>query len=238
MVEATKTYVIPFSFKKVFTPEECTALERTFKAYDKDKSGSIDAKEFKQVCKDLGHGDVTEDQLKSLFAKADKDMDGTIDWEEYLTMMQGVFQKNQAAFGQVMQTASGAGAQVQGAIGTHTYLLEEKSVFSRTINKLFKDDPDLADRLPIDPESDDLFHAMSDGLILIKLLNEVEEGRVDMRTVNKGSGLNIFKIRENLQQALTACAGMIKLVGIGADSFLDKVPHLILGVCYQTCRLI
>lgn len=31
---------------------------------------------------------------------------------------------------------------------------------------------------------------------------------------------------------------MIKLVGIGADSFLDKVPHLILGVCYQTCRLI
>lgn len=103
---------------------------------------------------------------------------------------------------------------------------------------MFKDDPDLADRLPIDPESDDLFHAMSDGLILIKLLNEVEEGRVDMRTVNKGSSLSIFKIRENLQQALTACAGMIKLVGIGADSFLDKVPHCILGVCYQTCRLI
>lgn len=71
-------------------------------------------------------------------------------------------------------------------------------MFSRTINKLFKDDPDLADRLPIDPESDDLFHAMSDGLILIKLLNEVEEGRVDMRTVNKGASLSIFKIRENL----------------------------------------
>lgn len=153
-------------------------------------------------------------------------------------MMQGVFQKDQGSFGKVLQTASGAGAQVQGASGTHTYLLEEKSVFSRTINKLFKDDPDLADRLPIDPESDDLFHAMSDGLILIKLLNEVEEGRVDMRTVNKGASLSIFKIRENLQQALTACAGMIKLVGIGADSFLDKVPHLILGVCYQTCRLI
>lgn len=79
---------------------------------------------------------------------------------------------------------------------------------------------------------------MSDGLVLIKLLNCVEEGRVDMRTVNRGTNLSIFKIRENLQQGLTACSGMIKLVGIGADSFLDKTPHLILSVCYQVCRLI
>lgn len=55
---------------------------------------------------------------------------------------------------------------------------------------------------------------------------------MDMRTVNKGASLSIFKIRENLQQALTACSGMIKLVGVGADSFLDKVPHIILSVCY------
>jgi Ca2+-binding EF-hand superfamily protein len=102
MVEATKSYTIPFAFKKVFSPEECTSLERTFKAYDKDKSGSINAKEFKQVCKDLGHGDVTEELLKSLFEKADKNNDSVIDWEEYLTMMLSVFQKNQAAFGQVL----------------------------------------------------------------------------------------------------------------------------------------
>jgi plastin-1 len=31
---------------------------------------------------------------------------------------------------------------------------------------------------------------------------------------------------------------MIKLVGIGADSFLDKTPHLILAVLWQVCRLI
>lgn len=31
---------------------------------------------------------------------------------------------------------------------------------------------------------------------------------------------------------------MIKLVGIGADNFLDKTPHLILSVMYQVCRLI
>ena len=31
---------------------------------------------------------------------------------------------------------------------------------------------------------------------------------------------------------------MIKLVGIGADSFLDKTPHFILAVLWQVCRLI
>lgn len=238
MVEASKDLVVPFAFKKVFNPEECTALVRTFKTYDKDKSGTIDAKEFKQVCKDLGRGDVSQEKIDELFKQADKNKDSVIDWEEYLSMMQSVYEKNKTSFGSLTQTGAGAGAKVEGFFGSHTYLLEERSVFSRTINKLFKEDPDLADRLPIDPESDDLFHVMSDGLVLIKLLNQVEEGRVDMRTVNKGASLSIFKIRENLQQALTACSGMIKLVGVGADSFLDKVPHIILSVCYQVCRLI
>lgn len=238
MVEASKDFVVPFAFKKVFSPEECTALVRAFKAYDVDKSGNISASEFKKACKDLGHSDVSDAQLLELFKKVDKNNDSTIDWEEFLDMMQTVQNKGKAEFGKVLQTAAGAGAKVEGAVGTHTYLLEERSVFSRTINKLFKDDADLSDRLPIDPDSDDLFHVMSDGLVLIKLLNQVEEGRVDMRTVNRGSSLNIYKIRENLQQALTACSGMIKLVGIGADSFLDKTPHLILAVLWQVCRLI
>ncbi len=37
---------------------------------------------------------------------------------------------------------------------------------------------------------------------------------------------------------MTTCQGMIKLVGIVADSFLDKTPHLILAVLWQICRLI
>jgi hypothetical protein len=31
---------------------------------------------------------------------------------------------------------------------------------------------------------------------------------------------------------------MVKLVGIGADAFLEKIPHLLLGVIWQVCRLI
>ena len=111
-------------------------------------------------------------------------------------------------------------------------------MFARKINKTLAEDEELSDRLPVDPDNDDIFHIMSDGLVLIKLINTIEPGRVDMRAVNKGKSLNIYKIRENLSLAITACQGMIKLIGIGQDTFLDKTPHLILGVLWQVCRLI
>ncbi len=91
MVESTQEFVVPFAFKKVFSPEECTSLVRTFKSYDRNKSGDIDAKEFRQVCKDLGHGDITDDKIEELFKRVDKNSDGVINWEEFLTMMMSVF---------------------------------------------------------------------------------------------------------------------------------------------------
>ena len=36
-------------------------LQQVFKHYDVNKDGSMDAKEFKQVCTDLGKRDITDD---------------------------------------------------------------------------------------------------------------------------------------------------------------------------------
>jgi hypothetical protein len=48
-------------------------------------------------------------------------------------------------------------------------------------------------RLPINPDSEDLFYNMADGLIFIKLLNLYEDGCVDPRTINKYHG-NMKKV--------------------------------------------
>jgi hypothetical protein len=53
-----------------------------------------------------------------------------------------------------------------------------------------------------------------------------------MRAVNKGTNLNIYKVRENINLALTSAKGKIKLVGIEASAFLEKKPHLVLGVSW------
>ena len=38
--------------------------------------------------------------------------------------------------------------------------------------------------VPINPENDDLFHSMEDGIILCKLINLAQENTIDFRAVN------------------------------------------------------
>ena len=79
------------------------------------------------------------------------------------------------------------------ASGGHSmYLTEERSTCARMVNKYCKEEPLLTSRMPLNPEDDDLFHAMADGLILIHLLNFVEKDTIDMRTVNKQATPNIY----------------------------------------------
>lgn len=95
---------------------------------------------------------------------------------------------------------------------------------------MLEGDEFVSDRLPM--ADVDLFHCMSDGMMLVRLLNLLDKDCVDMRVVNKAANLNIYKVRENINLALTAAKGKIKLVNIDASAFLEKKPHLILGVCW------
>lgn len=200
MVEAAaNNYEVPFIYKKYFTTEQVTEMVNSFKSYDANSNGNIDAAEFKAALHGMGHTEYTPEKCAELLQKVDKNNDGVIEWIEFLDMMQLVKKSGRTNFGAALETKAGSAAQETTATGGfHTYLLEERSMIARTINRTCKDDELLQDRLPIDPDSDDLFHACSDGLVLIHMLNHIEPGSIDMRTVNKGSTLNIYKTRENL----------------------------------------
>ena len=93
MVEATEapaTYDVPFTYKKYFNTEQITEMINAFKSYDTNHNGSIDAREFKAALAGMGHGDVTDEKVAEMLARVDKNQDGTIDWIEFLDMMQMV----------------------------------------------------------------------------------------------------------------------------------------------------
>ena len=122
-------------------------------------------------------------------------------------------------------------AKIEGALGSqHTYHEEELNVITNLFNNLLEGDEYVGERLPM--KGVDLFHCMSDGMMMIRLLNQIDQDCVDMRAVNKGTNLNIYKVRENINLALTSAKGKIKLVGIEASAFLEKKPHLVLGVSW------
>jgi len=141
---------------------------------------------------------------------------------------------------EVFKGHRGSTAQKKGQQGAHhTYLLEEVRTFTRLINYSFKDDELCKAYVPMEPNADDVFHVLEDGILLCKLINLAVPDTIDMRVVNKGQNLSIFKVRENLNLACAACSGIgLKMVGIDAASFLDKKEHLILSVLWQLLKLV
>ena len=53
-------YDVPYELKKNFSAPELTELINTFKAYDEDKSGSIQQSELKKILINLGHRETTD----------------------------------------------------------------------------------------------------------------------------------------------------------------------------------
>jgi len=179
----------------------------------------------------MGRADITTEMQADVFKKYDRNMDDLIDYFEFLDMFV-CFKGEAKSFGKQEDSAM---AKIDGAVGSHhSYHEEELNVITRLFNTMLEGDEFVQERLPM--KDTDLFHAMSDGMMLIRLLNLMEKDCVDMRTVNKGTNLNIYKVRENLNLALTSAKGKVKLIGIDASAFLEKKPHLVLGVCWQIAR--
>ena len=65
-------------------------------------------------------------------------------------------------------------ALVEADNGISSFMMAEVSTFARAINQILKDEPALKERLPIDPNNEDLFDTVSDGLVLAYLLQAID----------------------------------------------------------------
>ncbi len=72
--------------KKVMTEEEVAKLWDTFKVFDADGSGGISAEELAQVMRELGQN-PSDTELRDMIKEVDVDLSGTIDFEEFKTLM-------------------------------------------------------------------------------------------------------------------------------------------------------
>lgn len=124
--------------------------------------------------------------------------------------------------------------------GKHTYSAEEVHTFAAMVNETLKKDEDCQERLPINPDSDDLFHVFDDGIVLCKLIMSIDPECIDRRAMNIGTSLNAYQVGENLKLAFAACKGSLglKIIGVGPSDFMNKIPHLILGVIWRIVRQI
>jgi len=114
----------------------------------------------------------------------------------------------------------------------HTYHVEERATYARAINFILKKDEDVADRLPVCPDDDSLFHVFDNGVMLCKLIKSIDDEAIDGRAINRGN-MNVYQVKENLQMGIAASKGMgIKMIGINSSDFINKTPHMMLGTIW------
>ena len=71
---------------KYLTLEQKEEIDNAFFIFDRDRSGSIDISELKDALKALGIY-LDKNEVKAVMTKVDKDGSGSIDQEEFLSMM-------------------------------------------------------------------------------------------------------------------------------------------------------
>lgn len=129
--------------------------------------------------------------------------------------------------------------KIQGAGGaSHTFSEEEKQAFSEHLNICLAGDPDLAQHLPLDADSMDLFVKCHDGLLMCKLINLAVPDSIDPRAMNTRVNMNVYQKTENQNLALNAAKAIgCQVINIGAQDLIEGRPILILGLIWQIIKI-
>ncbi|KAI8963439.1 EF-hand [Daldinia sp. FL1419] len=71
------------------SPEEIQVFKELFDSYDTDKGGNISVEEFAKVMSQSPGKKPTEAEVEQIIKEVDLDGDGTINFNEFITMMTG-----------------------------------------------------------------------------------------------------------------------------------------------------
>jgi len=114
----------------------------------------------------------------------------------------------------------------------------EKECYCKMINKLLGDDPELKDKLPVDPKSNEIFKKMKDGVILAKLINLAAPGTVDERVIVKDPGMKKEDKLNNLNLTINSAKSIGCLIEATPEDVLDEVRTKDVDLLYQILKQI
>uniref|UniRef100_A0A3B4CTQ0 Plastin-3 n=1 Tax=Pygocentrus nattereri TaxID=42514 RepID=A0A3B4CTQ0_PYGNA len=181
--------------------------------------------------------------IQKLMTEGDKDKDNKISFDEFVAIFQELKSSDIAkSFRKAINRKEGilaiGGTSELSSAGTqHSYSEEERFAFVNWINTALEKDPDCKHVLPMNPNTNDLFKAVGDGIVLCKMINLSVPDTIDERTINKKK-LTPFTTQENLNLALNSASAIgCHVVNIGAMDLREGKPHLVLGLLWQIIKI-
>uniref|UniRef100_A0A7N8XIF6 Lymphocyte cytosolic protein 1 (L-plastin) n=1 Tax=Mastacembelus armatus TaxID=205130 RepID=A0A7N8XIF6_9TELE len=221
------------------SPEEVEELREAFAKIDVDNNGFISKDELNELFRAANLA-LPGYKIREIVQELTKNSD-QLTFEEFTQIAHGLKSTEVAkTFRKAINKKEGicnvAGTSEQS--GTqHSYSEEEKVAFVNWINKALEKDADCKHVLPMDPNTNDLFTAMGDGIVLCKMINLSVPDTIDERTINKKK-LTPFTIQENLNLALNSASAIgCHVVNIGAEDLKEGRQHLVLGLLWQVIKI-
>ncbi|XP_008326015.1 plastin-2 [Cynoglossus semilaevis] len=221
------------------SPEELEELREAFAKIDVDNNGVISREELNELFKAANlqlPGYKIREMVQELTSSSQE-----LNFDTFTQLVHGLKSSEVAkTFRKAINKKEGicnvAGTSEQS--GTqHSYSEEEKVAFVNWINKALEKDSDCKHLLPMNPDTNDLFTAVNDGILLCKMINLSVPDTIDERTINKKK-LTPFTIQENLNLALNSASAIgCHVVNIGAEDLKEGRQHLVLGLLWQVIKI-
>lgn len=240
---AEDMYNLSIAERQAFKTEDLNNYEKIFKLSDTDKSGYIERTEMHGLLKNLGYRSFTEEQVNGFMSEADLNRDGKISFKEFLTIMKKInVKKEDIGVLDEMKTKEGKGiirfgSKSEGMDNISSISIEERAAYTKVINNALAEDEVCKRYLPIDPDTNDIFPRLKNGVLLCKLINKAVPETIDERAICTKENMSVYNESENIKLGLSAAKSIgIKLIGIGVDTFREEKMSLVLGVMWQIIK--
>lgn len=172
-----------------FKPEDYSEMERVFKAFDTNKNGVMERNEFLELLHALGHRELKQEDADALMDGVDIKDRNSMTFTEFLNVMKKITNKEGKLQINTFKNKAGKTmvrlSKVDNNMQFQTFSEEERTAYVKVINSALADDPVCKKYLPIDPDSNEIFDRIKDGVLLCKLINKAQEGTIDERVINK-----------------------------------------------------
>ena len=238
------SYQVDIKLSQSFKPEDYSNFEKIFKGFDKNKNGCLEKNEFLDLLHALGYRDLKQEDANRLMEGINLEDPEHMKFSEFLMMMQKLVGKDKKITLDSFKNKAGK-AMVRVSKGDNsmqfqTFSEEERTAYVKVINSSLADDPICKKYLPIDPDSNEVFDRIKDGVILCKLINKAQEGTIDERVINTKENMNIFQQVENLNLAISAAKSIgLNVIGLNYEQILDgKNFIMVLGLMWQVVKIV
>ena len=114
----------------------------------------------------------------------------------------------------------------------------EKECYCKLINTLLADDEDVKEKLPVNPENNEVFKKLKDGQILAKLVNIAAPGTVDERVIVKGPNITREDKENNLNLVINSGKSIGCMIESDADDVLEEIRDRDIDLLYQILKII